>query len=118
MNNQDATSLTPGQFEDVSALSDKDKSFFSNMKMMNTGLLSRGLLWIQSRNVARTNIRRLHVCATVALGEKRFVSVIECDGLKFLIGGGAATVSMLAQLPSSMAETTVFSSETDTEVAL
>lgn len=117
MNNQKAIALTPGQLEEGSALSDKDTSFFGNMEMMKAGLLSRGLLWIQSRNVARKSARRLHVCATVALGEKRFVSVIECDGLKFLIGGGAATVSLLAQLPPSMTGTSDCLSETDAERA-
>jgi flagellar biogenesis protein FliO len=40
----------------------------------------------------------LQVGATVSLGEKRFVAVIQIDGLEFLIGGGATNVALLAQL--------------------
>jgi len=36
--------------------------------------------------------------ATVSLGEKRFVAVIQVDGVQFLIGGGATGVALLAQL--------------------
>jgi flagellar biogenesis protein FliO len=38
------------------------------------------------------------VTDTVSLGEKRFVAVIQIDGLQYLIGGGATNVAMLAQL--------------------
>ena len=67
-----------------------------------TGLLSRALLWLQTRSQVARRPRRLQLCATVALGEKRFVSIIECDGQQFLIGGGAGTVSLLAQLPDAV----------------
>ena len=42
--------------------------------------------------------RRLRVSETVSLGEKRFVSIVELDGQAFLIGGGTAGVSLLAEL--------------------
>lgn len=32
--------------------------------------------------------RRLKVCETVSLGEKRFVSIVEVDGVSLLVGGG------------------------------
>jgi flagellar biogenesis protein FliO len=38
------------------------------------------------------------VTSTVSLGEKRFVAVIEFDGLEYLVGGGATSVALLAQL--------------------
>jgi len=66
-----------------------------------TGLLSRALLWLQTRSQAVRGPRRLQLCATMALGEKRFVSIIECDGQQFLIGGGSGNVSLLAQLPNA-----------------
>jgi len=66
------------------------------------GLLSRGLLWLQTRSQVARRPRRLQLCATVALGDKRFVSIIECDGQQFLIGGGAGNVSLLAQLPDTL----------------
>lgn len=66
----------------------------------SVGLLSRAWRWIRSQQVDRSSSRRLHVAATVALGEKRFVAVIQVDGLQFLIGGGATNVALLAQLPA------------------
>jgi hypothetical protein len=62
------------------------------------GLLTRGLNWIRARQSARSNDRRLQVAATVSLGDKRFVAVIQVDGLQFLVGGGATNVALLAQL--------------------
>lgn len=63
-----------------------------------TGLLSRLWRWIRSRQMARSGIRRLRVATTASLGEKRFVAVIQVDGLQFLVGGGATNVVLLAQL--------------------
>ena len=62
------------------------------------GLLTRGLNWIKSRQSARSSDRRLQVAACVWLGDKRFVAVIQVDGLQFLVGGGATNVALLAQL--------------------
>src|SRR5260370_42252277 len=62
------------------------------------GLLSRAWKWIQARQVARSSTRRLKVAETVSLGEKRFVAVIQVDGLQFLLGGGPTNVTLLAQL--------------------
>jgi len=38
------------------------------------------------------------VAASVSLGEKRFVAVIQVDGLEYLICGGASNVALLAKL--------------------
>lgn len=62
------------------------------------GLLSRAWNWIRERQVVRSCQRRLHVAATVSLGEKRFVALVQMDGLEFLVGGGAQNVVLLAQL--------------------
>jgi flagellar biogenesis protein FliO len=64
----------------------------------SAGLLSGAWRWIRSRQASRANSRRLQVAATVSLGEKRFLAVIQVDGLQFLIGGGATSVALLAQL--------------------
>ena len=61
------------------------------------GLLSRAWIWIRARQVSRSSTRRLHVAASVSLGEKRFVAVIQVDGLEYLIGGGASNVALLAK---------------------
>lgn len=42
--------------------------------------------------------RRLRVQETVSLGEKRFVAILEVDGVSYLIGGGSASVAMLTRL--------------------
>jgi flagellar biosynthetic protein FliP len=62
------------------------------------GLISRAWNWFRERQQARADTRRLHVAATASLGEKRFVAVIEMDGLRFLVGGGATNVVLLAEL--------------------
>jgi hypothetical protein len=53
--------------------------------------------WAQ-RLGSRHPRKRLRVCETVALGEKRFVAVIEVDGEQFLVGGGSTSVATLARL--------------------
>ena len=62
------------------------------------GLLTRAWEWIRTRQLARTSARRLQVTSTVSLGEKRFIAVVQVDGLQFLVGGGASNVALLAQL--------------------
>ncbi|MFZ0287387.1 MAG: flagellar biosynthetic protein FliO [Terriglobales bacterium] len=49
--------------------------------------------------------RQLRLCENLALGERRFLSIVECGQQKFLVGGGAHAVAMLAELsePSSSA---------------
>jgi hypothetical protein len=72
------------------------------------GLLSRGAdfltnllrkAWKRAGQVrVRQNQRRLRVCETVPLGEKRFIAVIQVDDKQFLVGGALNSVSLLAQL--------------------
>jgi len=64
----------------------------------NSGLLTRALNWIRNLQPGLAGNRRLQVVTTALLGEKRFVAVIRVDGLEFLIGGGATSVALLAQL--------------------
>ena len=65
---------------------------------------SRWWEWIRGRlagiRVHRAP-RRLRLCETLALGEKRFVAVIEFEGQQFLVGGAAASVNLLARLGES-----------------
>ncbi|MGA8298060.1 MAG: flagellar biosynthetic protein FliO [Terriglobales bacterium] len=61
----------------------------------------------QARKIqVRQNKKRLRVCETVALGDKRFVAVIQVDDQQFLLGGSSNSVSLLAQLekPASFAK--------------
>jgi flagellar biogenesis protein FliO len=64
----------------------------------SAGLLSSAWRWIRARQADRSDTKRLRVAATVSLGEKRFVAVIQIDGRQFLVGGGGTSVSLLAQL--------------------
>lgn len=42
--------------------------------------------------------RRLRVCETLSLGERRFVAVIEFDHQQFLVGGSGNSLELLARL--------------------
>jgi hypothetical protein len=63
-------------------------------------LLSRAWGWLQKSN-RFSNAKQLRVAETVSLGEKRFVALIDVEGQKFLVGGGASGVSLLTQLDSA-----------------
>lgn len=59
--------------------------------------LTRAWRWLGAKYTISTT-KRLRVSETVSLGEKRFVAIVAVEGREFLIGGGAAGVSMLAPL--------------------
>jgi flagellar biogenesis protein FliO len=42
--------------------------------------------------------RRLRLCESLALGERRFVAVIEFERQRFLLGGTGQSLALLAQL--------------------
>ena len=59
------------------------------------------LLWNFCQRVlaaGRRPLRQLRLCETLSLGEKRFVSVIEFEGKRFLVGGTAGSLVMLDRL--------------------
>jgi hypothetical protein len=56
--------------------------------------------WIQQKFSSQQARKRLRVCETVSLGEKRFLAVIQVDGQEFLVGGSSTSVSTLAHLDS------------------
>jgi flagellar biogenesis protein FliO len=66
-----------------------------------SGLFSRIWNWFRERQAARATSKRLHVAASVSLGEKRFIAVIQVDGQQFLVGGGATNVALLAQVAAN-----------------
>ena len=56
-------------------------------------------LWQRTWRVAKTRkTRRLRVCETLSLGERRFVAVIEFDRQEFLVGGTGNSLELLARL--------------------
>jgi flagellar biogenesis protein FliO len=56
-------------------------------------------IWQWSLRSAKTRkTRRLRVCETISLGEKRFVAVIEFDHQQFLVGGAGNSLELLARV--------------------
>lgn len=45
--------------------------------------------------------RQLRLCESLSLGEKRVVAVIQYEDQKFLVGGGAHSLALLARLDSA-----------------
>lgn len=54
--------------------------------------------WIQLRRQVQLASKRLWVCETASLGEKRFVAIVKADGQCFLVGGSGSSVGLLAPL--------------------
>jgi len=46
----------------------------------------------------RTSVRQLRICESVSLGEKRLIAVVEYEKQRFLVGGSAQSVNLLARL--------------------
>lgn len=62
--------------------------------------------WLHTKYTV-TATKRLRIAETVSLGEKRFVAIVKVEGREFLIGGGTAGMSLLAQLgPAAGSEET------------
>jgi len=56
----------------------------------------RDLLRYSGSGARNTELR---LCASLALGERRVVSVIACGSRRFLVGSTASSLSLLAELP-------------------
>jgi hypothetical protein len=54
--------------------------------------------WLNEKRTQQFSARRLRVSETVALGDKRFVSIVQVDGAQILVGSSAGNVSLLAIL--------------------
>ena len=57
--------------------------------------------------------RKLHLCETLALGEKRSVAVIEFEQLRYLVGCTSGAITLLSQLPIGVEPSTVPKSQPD-----
>ena len=62
-----------------------------------SGLLSRAWSWF-TRNRAFGAEKQMRILETLSLGEKRFVALLNVEGRKFLVGGGASGVSLITPL--------------------
>ena len=54
--------------------------------------------WIRQRLNSHQSRKRLRVCESVSLGEKRVIVLIEVDGEQFLVAGASNSISVLAHL--------------------
>jgi len=64
--------------------------------------------WVLEKSKSHQVRKRLRVCETVSLGEKRFLAVVQVDGEQFLVGGSSSSVSTLAHLERSRDFSDVF----------
>jgi hypothetical protein len=63
-----------------------------------TGLAERAWTWMRAQREWQLRSKRMTLCETVSLGEKRFLAIVKVDGEQFLVGGAAGSVSLLTQL--------------------
>ena len=61
------------------------------------GICARALAWLR----ARSSERRLHLCETLSLGEKRSLAVVEYERERFLVACTAQSISLLRCLTKS-----------------
>ncbi len=55
-------------------------------------------LWERVLRLGRHAPKRLRLCESLPLGERRFVAVIEFDASRFLVGGTASSLVLLSRL--------------------
>jgi flagellar biogenesis protein FliO len=56
------------------------------------------VLWERMARVSRRPPKRLRLCESLPLGERRFVAVIEFEQSRFLVGGTSSSLVLLADL--------------------
>lgn len=104
-----AESNTPVVQEPFAQVGQKEVSTaFSALWKSLASFLTQGWNWAQRKFKSHQVRKRLRVCETVSLGEKRFVAVIQVDGEQFLVGGSSSSVSTLAHLERSREFSDVF----------
>jgi hypothetical protein len=70
-----------------------------------------GAWWNKILRMTRRPPRRLRLSEHLALGERRFVAVIEFEQSRFLLGGTAGSLALLAHLPPANKEHEAFPEE-------
>jgi flagellar biogenesis protein FliO len=66
-------------------------------------VLWRSVIWRSLVCRVRSKRKTLSVRETAALGDRRFVSVIQFERQRFLIGSSQTSITLLAQLPDESA---------------
>jgi flagellar biogenesis protein FliO len=77
----------------------------------NAWMVPANLWWLRARafwariaRLGRSNPRRLRLAETLPLGERRFVAVLEFEEFRFLLGGTASSLVLLARLDAGIQE--------------
>lgn len=60
--------------------------------------MEAGCKWVVRQQQSRSCARRLRLEETISLGQKRFLALVQVDGQRLLVGGGATEVTLLANL--------------------
>jgi flagellar biogenesis protein FliO len=55
-------------------------------------------IWKRVLRLGRRGPRRLRLCESLPLGERRFVAVVEFDEARFLLGGTSSSLVLLSRL--------------------
>ena len=70
------------------------------------GFWMRGAaLWERVLRLGRRTPRRLRLCESLPLGERRFVAVVEFDRERFLLGGTTSSLVLLSRLEKADSRT-------------
>jgi flagellar biogenesis protein FliO len=67
---------------------------------LSAGTWRLGLLafWQRTLRLSRRAPRRLRLCESLPLGERRFVAVVEFEESRFLVGGTPSSLVLLSRL--------------------
>jgi flagellar biogenesis protein FliO len=52
----------------------------------------------------RRPVRKLRLCESLTLGEKRFLAVVQFEHLRYLVAGTGSSLTLLSQLPDGTPE--------------
>jgi flagellar biogenesis protein FliO len=68
---------------------------------LSAGVLRRRVmkLWERTLRISGRAPRRLRLCESLPLGERRFVAVVEFEAARFLVGGTSSSLVLLSRLP-------------------
>jgi flagellar biogenesis protein FliO len=58
-------------------------------------------LWGRVLRISRRAPKRLRLCESLPLGERRFVAVVEFEKTRFLVGGTSSSLVLLSRLKDS-----------------
>ena len=107
-------------FESSSSLVTEKQTLLQVLALQCTGLLrilTRVWYWTQQKLKSHQVKKRLRVCESVSLGDKRFIAVIQVDGEQFLVGGSSSSVSTLAHLEPRREFSEVFKSRCEQDLS-